>query len=438
MTPQPRTGRLTRVTLSGGRRRADLVLPSDEPLGLFVPELAAMVGPGAGSAPGGYQLTTLDGTVLDLGATLAQAGVSDGTLLRLDLVSEAPPAPILHDVADHVSDDADGLRGRWDAAALRWTATAVAVAGILVAALVVTPYAGAVGVLVTGVLAAAAGAATTPGSRAAGVAVLLAGTAVALVGVANTALAVPERIALGALVLAGAVGALGLVTGHSRAGLMGAGALALQLGLWWGLPLAGLPAADTGAVLAVIGIGLLGLLPRLAVAASGLAGLDDRQTADEPVTRVAADAAVDAAHRGLALACVATAASTGLAGAVLAGAGGGWAIALACLTAVAVLLRMRAYPLTMEVVALLAAALAIGYTLLRRWIAVDPQAWWAAALSALAVAVIGLVLLSVTPRPHVRARARQLGDRLEGVVIVASVPVAVGVFGVYERLLQTF
>ncbi len=434
----PRTGRLTRVTLSGGRRRADLVLPSDEPLGLFVPELAAMVGTAAGSASGGYQLTTLDGTVLDPAASLQQAGIADGTLLRLDLVSEAPPAPILHDVADHVSDDADSLRGRWNATALRWAATAVAVLGLVVAALVVVPFAGAVGVLVTGLLAAAAGGLTAPGSRAAGVAVLLAGTAVALVGAGYLALPAAERATAGALVLAVALGALGLVTGHGRAGLMGAGALAVQLGLWWVLPLAGLRGAGTAAVLAVVGIGLLGLLPRFAVAASGLAGLDDRQSADEPVTRVAADAAVDAAHRGLALACVVTAASAGLAGAVLAGAGGVWAVVLAALTAVAVLLRMRAYPLTVEVLALLAAALGTGCALLRHWVAAEPRAWWAAALAAVVVAVAALVLLTVTPRPHVRARARQLGDRLEGLVVVAAVPVAVGVFGVYERLLATF
>lgn len=191
-------------------------------------------------------------------------------------------------------------------------------------------------------------------------------------------------------------------------------------------------------MLAVVAIGLLGLLPRFAVTVSGLAGLDDRQSADEQVTRVAADSAVDAAHRGLALACVVTAASAGLAGAVLAGAGGVWAIALACLTATAVLLRMRAYPLTVEVVALLAAALGTGYALLRQWVTVDPRGWWGAALVALAVTGVALVLLTLTPRPHVRARARQLVDRLEGIAVVAAVPVAVGVFGVYERLLATF
>jgi hypothetical protein len=56
--------------------------------------------------------------------------------------TESPPAPILHDVADHVSDDLDRLGGRWDAAALRWTSTAVVVLGALVAALLVAPAAG--------------------------------------------------------------------------------------------------------------------------------------------------------------------------------------------------------------------------------------------------------------------------------------------------------
>jgi hypothetical protein len=73
-----------------------------------------------------------------------------------------------------------------------------------------------------------------------------------------------------------------------------------------------------------------------------------------------------------------------------------------------------------------------------RWVAGAPQLWWAGVLSAGAVAALAVVLLSHRPRPHARARARQLADRLEGLVVVAAVPVAVGVFGVYERLLDTF
>lgn len=180
---------------------------------------------------------------------------------------------------------------------------------------------------------------------------------------------------------------------------------------------------------------MLGLLPSLAVTASGLAGLDDRQVADEPVTRVAAATAVCAAHHGLALACVATAVSGGVAGWVLAVSGSGWSTVLAFLVGAALLLRLRAFPLTVEVVALVAAALAVGAGLLLHWMEADADLPWAGAAVALAVSAVALTL---RPQPHVRARARQLADRVEGIVIVVSVPVAVGVFGVYERLLETF
>jgi type VII secretion integral membrane protein EccD len=437
---RPRTARLTRLTVSGSLRRADLVLPSDEPVGLLVPDLVAMVGgSGRHGEPGGYQLTTVDGAAVDLSASLRDAGVPDGALLRLDPVTESPPAPILHDVADHVSDDLDRLGGRWDAAALRWTCTAVVVLGALVAALLAAPATGPVALaggtallLVLGVVLALAG------QRPAGVALLLAAGAVAAVAVPMTTPLVPLHYMGWVLVVALLVVVVAAVTGQRRAGLVGGGALLAQLGLWWAFGALGMPVGQASAVLAVVAIGVLGLLPRLAVLASGLAGLDDRQAADEPVTRVAAAAAVHAAHRGLAIACVSTAASAAVAGWILAASGSGWTVALAGLTAAAVLIRLRAYPLTVEVVALVVAALLVGVGLVLGWTAAAPQQWWAGALAAVAVAALAVVLLSHRPRPHVRARARQLADRLEGLVVVAAVPVAVGVFGVYERLLDTF
>lgn len=437
--PAARTGHLTRITLSGARRRADLVLPSDEPLGLLVPDLVAMVGGRSGGDPGGYQLTTVDGTALDVAATLRECGVVDGTMVRLDPITDAPPAPILHDVADHVSDDVDGLRGRWDSTSLRWTATAAAVAGAVVAAWIVGPVIGPVVAAVAAAAAAAAGAVLAWwGSRRIGVAVLLGGAGIALVAVPSATASWPLRAMLAALVVALVVGLLGAATGQVRAGLMGGGTLLVQLALWWLFGVAGLPAVQAAAVLAVLAVGVLGLLPRLAVTASGLAGLDDRQVADEPVTRVAAAAAVGAAHRGLALACVATAASGGVAGWLLAVSGSGWSTALAFLVGAALLLRLRAFPLTVEVVALVAAALAVGVGLLLHWMQVDTDLPWAGAAVALAVSGVALLALTLRPQPHVRARARQLADRVEGIVVVVSVPVAVGVFGVYERLLETF
>ncbi|WP_214406982.1 type VII secretion integral membrane protein EccD [Pseudonocardia lacus] len=437
----PRTARLTRLTLSGSHRRADLVLPSDEPVGLLVPDLVAMVGGGAapGADPHGYQLTTVDGVALDLSASLRDAGVPDGALVRLDPITESPPAPILHDVAEHVSDDLDHRSGRWGPAALRWTATVVAVVAALVAALLTAPATGPVPLLAAGAGLAAVGVLLAlTGRRPAGTTVLLTGAAAAVVAVPLTTPLVGLRSVGWALVVAVVVVLIGTTTGQRRAGFIGGGALLAQLGTWYLLDAIGMPIEQVAAVLAIVAVAGLGVLPRLAVIASGLAGLDDRQAADEPVTRVAATAAVLAAHRGLAMACVATAVSAAVAGWVLAAAGSGWTSALAGLTAAAVLIRLRAFPLTVEVVALVGASVVIAIGLLTSWMATAPDRWWAGALVAGAVAVGAVVLLDVRPRPHVRARARQVADRVEGLVVVATVPVAVGVFGVYERLLNTF
>ncbi|MGH4016950.1 MAG: EsaB/YukD family protein, partial [Pseudonocardiaceae bacterium] len=67
------TGRLTRVTLVGPRRRADLVLPSDEPVGMLLPEIVTLVGLGPAGDPRGYQVSRLDGRVLEPTATLRSA-----------------------------------------------------------------------------------------------------------------------------------------------------------------------------------------------------------------------------------------------------------------------------------------------------------------------------------------------------------------------------
>jgi type VII secretion integral membrane protein EccD len=426
---------LTRVTLSGARRRADLVLPSAEPLGLLLPDLVALVAT-RGDEPGGHQLSLLDGTVLDLGTSLAELRVEDGAIVRLDPVTEAPPVPILHDVADHVADAAAGLTGRWDATALRATATAVAALAAGAAAVLAAPGTGPVVLLVAaGLLLLAGGAVAAVGHRAPGAAVLAAGAAVGLVGAAG--LPEPARVPAWAVVAGVAAVAAAATSGHPRSALTGAAALAVPLGAWAGLSAAGLPPVDVAAVLAVLAVVLLGVLPRVAVAASGLAALDDRQVGEEPVTRTAATAALAAAHTGLALACAVTAAAAALAGWTLARVPHPvpvWPVVLAGLLAAALLLRLRAYPLTVEVVVLVAGAAVIGWGLLG---APSAPPWVGVAVGA-AVAVVATVLLAARPRPHVRARARQLADLAEGVVVLATVPAAVGVLGVYERLLAAF
>lgn len=437
-------GRLTRLTLAGPRRRADLVLPSDDPLGALLPEIVTLLGLGPAENPRGYQVSRLDGTVLDPTATLRMAGVADGVVLRVDPLTEAPPAAILHDVSDEVADDLSRRRGRWDASARRWTATViVTAAAMLTAGLTSTAVPSLVSVALGVLLLLIGTGVAMAGHRHVGVAILLAGTGLAVTAVPfwnpdGWTAAWTTWLALWTFVLAVAVLGLGVGTGNVRAGALGSVGLVVLLTGWAGLAAVGLPAERVGAVMAVVSVAALGVLPWMALITSGLTRLDDRQTAGEPVTRVAVHAAMEAAHRGLAVVCVAAAASGALSGWLLAQHGGPWTSTLACLVAVAVLLRMRAYPLTAEVAALVAASLAVVAGLTIRWVQAEPAMWFVATAVTAGVCVVGLAMLGYQPPPHIRARARQWGDRLEGLAVVALVPVAVGVFGVYSQLLDTF
>ena len=62
---------LSRVTLVGERRRIDLVLPSQEPVGVVLPEMMRLLDDRVGARPELRHLVTADGSALDPGASLA-------------------------------------------------------------------------------------------------------------------------------------------------------------------------------------------------------------------------------------------------------------------------------------------------------------------------------------------------------------------------------
>jgi hypothetical protein len=171
---------------------------------------------------------------------------------------------------------------------------------------------------------------------------------------------------------------------------------------------------------------------------SGLNRLDDRLVDGRPVTRSEVGAAIDAAHGTLATGCAAAALSCAWAGAVLAGTGGRWAPTTAALLGAALILRLRAFPLRVEVVSLVAAGLFIGGALVLRWADGDATTWLLGVLGCLTVTAVALVVLVRPPDPYWSARARTIADQLEGLVVLALLPAVVGVFGVYPRLLETF
>jgi type VII secretion integral membrane protein EccD len=366
-------------------------------------------------------------------------------VLRVVAQHDVPPAPVVHDVIEEVSDDTDARAWRWGPPARRWTVTAGVVAGCLMLAWLLHraawPGVRAADALAVAALAVlASGVVVGRASEPAGTALALGGAAVALVAAwtASGAAGWPThlRLVAGAAVLAGVAVLLGLTSPLGRVGVVGGG-LALAVAAAWGAgEAAGVPPERLGAVMAVASVVLLGLLPRVALTASGLAALDDRRTAGGEVARRDAVAAIAAAHRSLSIATVATAASAALAGVLLLGAPSRWTVPLAVATGVVVASRARVFPLVAEVVALLAAAATVLAGLLALWLQRSGAAGPLAAV--LALIAVALVALWVDPPEHVRARLRRLGDRLEGVAVLAATPLAIGVFGTYGQLLETF
>ncbi|MXM68482.1 type VII secretion integral membrane protein EccD [Streptomyces sp. HUCO-GS316] len=445
---------LSRVTLVGERRRVDLVLPAREPIGVLLPEVMRVLDDRVGARPQARHLVTADGSALAHDSSLESAGVPDGAVLRLVRVEDAPSAPVVHDVSDEVADDLDVRAWRWrpgvrrvvaGLATLVWAVTA----GVL-AREQFEPSAVGTGLFaVAGVCAAAGllcgrarrrGLATTLIVTAGALAALGAWTCADAYGWAG-----PLRLA--GLAVSGAAALLlaGWFTPLGRGALIGAGAVGGCLVLWeaaiglQGGAVSGSGQARAGALLAVASVVVLGVLPRLALMASGLTALDDRRTGGASVSRYQVATALGATHRALALATVVLAGSAAAAGVLVLRSVSVWTVLLALVVMTALGLRARAFPLTAEVVGLLLAAGILAVRLVVVWLEHTERTGAAGPVAVLALlAVVPLVVLTVEPAEHVRVRLRRVGDVLESVAVISLFPLVIGVFGVYGRLLGTF
>ncbi|MFI1248344.1 type VII secretion integral membrane protein EccD [Streptomyces anulatus] len=441
---------LSRVTLVGERRRADIVLPSDTPIGQLLPDILQLLDDRAASRPLTRQLITSDGSALPHDSTLASAGVSDGAVLRLVRTHAAPPAPVVHDVTDQVADSLDLQAWRWRPAARRVTAGASTVAFAVIAALLARRE------FPLGTLALALAVAT---------AVLLVGGALcARIGTGNRGLATAllfvsgglgvltawtaadaydwsgqARLAAVATAVTLALLLLGFFSPLGRGGLIGAGATAAVAAVWEAVAAVEPDPARVGAVMAVFSVVLLGMLPRLALMASGLTALDDRRSGGASVSRHDVADALAATHRGLALATVVTAASATAAGwlLTLTPRPTVWTVLLPSLVAVVLLSRARAFPLVAEVVALFAAAAVLLVRLVMLWMEQGSGGAGPVAVLGMA-ALLPLLALAVEPPEHVRVRLRRTADLIESIGMVGLFPLAIGVFGMYGQLLDKF
>ncbi|MEU0377061.1 type VII secretion integral membrane protein EccD [Streptomyces cyaneofuscatus] len=441
---------LSRVTLVGERRRADIVLPSDTPIGQLLPDILQLLDDRAASRPLTRQLLTSDGSALPHDSTLASAGVSDGAVLRLVRIHAAPPAPVVHDVTDQVADTLDLQAWRWRPAARRVAAGASTVAFSVVAALLarrefpLDTLAGALAavtavLLVGGALCARIGA----GNRGLATALLFVSGGLGVLTAWTAADAYdwsgPARLAAVAAAVILALLLLGFFSPLGRGGLIGAGATAAVTAVWEAVAAVESDPARLGAVMAVFSVVLLGMLPRLALMASGLTALDDRRSGGVSVSRHDVSNALAATHRGLALATVVTAVSATAAGwlLTLSARPTVWTVLLPSVVAVVLLSRARAFPLVAEVVALFAAAAVLVVRLVMLWM--EQASGGSGPVILLGVAaLLPLLALSVEPPEHVRVRLRRTADLVESIGMVGLFPLAIGVFGMYGQLLNKF
>ncbi len=445
-------GELSRVTVVGQRKRVDVAVPAVTPIGEYVGRLARMCGQERDPMmPPAWSLAVAGDPPLPLGASLSECGIGDGQVLYLrDTAREPREAPMVEDLDELVADETVVIRRQMVRSGpvvlglgLLWT-----VAGAVWLALSVPGVKPAIGLAVTGLLLI--GVAWSLGQRGAAVPRTL------RVGVALTS--VPCLAAAGEMagtVLAGAHGRWpGLLVGANLAVLTALAAVADVVIAVFAIQLAGAGlvlalAANTGATrvqtatcAALASVGLVAVARRVAATMTAWAS---RAMSTRHGAAAAAVDLVRESGRVVALLLVVPAGVLAVTLPLLALSGKAFAVALAAIVAAGLLARARLAGFSAELCLLAGAGLAglFGVVLAAvRMTRVSHTVETAAFLGvAAAIVAIGVTLSlygpadptvpSTTKAPRRRTRA----EVLAAVSSITTAPVAMGVFGVFGRLI---
>lgn len=428
----------TRLTIRGTTNAADLVLPSDEPLAAMLPDVLTLLDePAASARP--LTLVTVLGDQLNTALSLDEQDVHQGAIVRLVRVDEAPPPPEVADITQLAGESVGDRADRWRR---EWAVLTVALATLVIGRLAGQELLGVTrqpwwligGALVLGTVAAVL---ARRGGHGAGWAVTALAAGLLGAPVESFVAGQPAGAATGAWLGAAAalVAAVALIGPGDRGVALGGSCGAALVALWGSLGLAGLSTADSAGVVGLTAALGLGLLPGIAMTVSGLTGLDDRLIEGGSIGRPDAADALAATHRGLNGACIAFGAVIGAAGFVLGSTPDGWAMGLAGALAVVVVLRTRVLPLAPQRLACFAAATTIVAGLAAGGFALAPV-WTLAGLIVLAIVLIGAIGLRLSDQ--LRARLSRLGNTLEFLAVLVSVPVLLGLLGIYTDLLGAF
>jgi len=450
-------GDLCRVTIIAPNGRVDVALPVDVPLTDLLPTLLRHAGPDLadrGVGHGGWALQRLGEIPLDGSKSVTALSIRDGELLYLRPRQAQLPELAFDDVVDAIATASRDRSSRWLPGTTRRVSLTAALAALLLAALVSLmsgpPW--LVPSILTGALAGALILAGAVLSRAVGDApagVLLGWCALpyAAIGGATALGAGRTPTHFGALPLLGGAAAVlvaALLAAFAVAdgvpGLVGAGTAALVgmlaalLDLGTGLTAPGVAAITVAAVLAVTP-----LLPALAFRLAELPLPVIPLTADE----LRRDTSVVPGRTVLARTLVADRYVTGLTGAtaavvagcelVLAPEPAGTAPWLVAVVAVAVVLRARPFLGRLQRIWLLAAA-ALGVALLALAVAARHGQVVALVAVTLPLLIAAALLVGRGVRPAGSRPSPVWGraaDLLESLAVIAIVPLALAVLGLY-------
>lgn len=447
----------TRLTIVGTVRRAELVVPDDEPLGGLLPRLLDLLEEPTGAASRPLTVVRTTGEQLDAALSAGQQQLLDGETLRLVRADETPPPPEVADVTDVVGSTFAGRSGRWTAVT-RQAVAAVAIGVLVAAGDLIRPLPVTAAALAVLVLIAAAVLAGRLSRRWPAIALTAAAIGLAVAAVHAAFDANFHASFDGTAPAADLLGA----TPYFRLGpaAVTATVVWVLLGLGLGVGLhnrAAGPASALGAILAILPVLLVpagvstvhaiaitaavagvccGLLPWYALAVSGLTGLDDQVMSGTPGDRGEVLRTVDDAYRSLSWSTWAVAVPLAVGSAVLIGEADRWLAGLGLALLLLTALRTRVFPLIAQRIPLWTAALitAVAAVVAHQQIVGTPGA--VAALFVLAAIVA--VAAGVNPVEHQRARLRRLGNLVEAIAVIALPVLVLGAFGLFSDLLAAF
>ena len=432
----------TRLTVNGESHRADVVVASDQPLASLMPRFMDLVDADPDSGP--YCLVRPIGDSVDLTMDCTGNGVCDGEILYMVAQSDTPAPPVVSDVTDVVAGVRAKLPGQWDDQAryvvcaifvalaallagwfLPWGSTRAVWRLVIMSAVLLAVVATAVGLGRTGrrwgcaALCAAASGLSVPAG------ICLASVFSPLPSLVSAALASACLIC----VVLGVGAGLGLPSRPAISGAIVCGAMVLLSAI---LTIVGVSHAHMYGVVAVVGVIVLGAIPGWALSASGLTGLDDFSSTGGQTRRDRVIPTIAQAYHIVSWCSIGVFAITGGAGFMLGWHGNRWAIALASIVAVIMALRTRSLPTALQSGVGWCAVLLVLSSLLVRL-----HSWPRVACFA-AVGVVAAVLAANPFPDYVRIRVRRWGDTLEKIALAATLPVLLGLFGVYGYLLRAF